>query len=217
MTSSVMLILLLLPPPGVWVDSGMGMNAANTAVAVVQLSEGLDSNLKYSSSRSGLSESRNASENTLDHPGPGSGVSPAPTQPVASAANPLRRAEAKSYSPDLGNYSSGSFIVAVSPATPEAPHQFLDRTNLIGFFIHTAVRSADAAQTCALLGKGAHEAWLPFKGCAGIATYSLSMIPAQIGTSYFLHRRGLHRLERWAPYLWAAPSVAGIGVSMRAW
>jgi len=110
-----------------------------------------------------------------------------------------------------------SLIVAVIPSEPPAPHRFFDRANVIGFSIHAAIRAADAAQTCVMLGRGAHESWLPIKGCAGIAAYSLSMVPAQIGTSYLLHRHGYYRLEHWLPYFWAAPSAVGIAVSMRAW
>ena len=55
------------------------------------------------------------------------------------------------------------------------------------------------------------------EGVSGIAAYSFSMIPAQIGNTYLLHRSGHHKLERWAPYLWSAPSAAGIAVSLKAW
>lgn len=96
-------------------------------------------------------------------------------------------------------------------------HRFFDRENLLGIVVHAAIRGADAAQTCTFMGHNAKEAWLPMKSCSGVAAYSLSMIPAQIATSYFLHRRGAHRLERLTPYLWAAPSAAGIARSARAW
>jgi hypothetical protein len=96
-------------------------------------------------------------------------------------------------------------------------HRFFDRENVVGIVVHAAIRSADAAQTCTFMGHNAKEAWLPMKSCSGVAAYSLSMIPAQIATSYFLHRRGAHRLERLTPYLWAAPSAAGIAISARAW
>ena len=32
-----------------------------------------------------------------------------------------------------------------------------------------------------------------------------------------MHRSGHHKLEKLMPYLWAVPSAAAIGVSMRAW
>ncbi len=133
----------------------------------------------------------------------------------ASATSPfwLAKAEAISHFPVQ---TSSLFIVAVTPVNV-APHRFFDRANLIGIAIHAAVRTADAVQTCASINAGAHEAWLPMKGCPAIAGYSLSMVPAQIGSSYLMHRRGHHKLEKLMPYLWAVPSVAAIGVSMRAW
>lgn len=140
---------------------------------------------------------------------------------VASAVSPFWFVNAEAHISDFTNATSGSFIIAATPAKVEThnveSHRFFDRANLIGTAIHAAVRTADAVQTCALLSRGGHEAWLPMKGCPAIAAYSLSMVPAQIGNSYLLHRSGHHKLEKWMPYLWAAPSAAGIGVSMRAW
>ena len=108
------------------------------------------------------------------------------------------------------------FIVAAQPPKP-VEHHFFDRTNAIGFAIHAAIRTADATQSCIMIGRGRQENWLPMKSCAGVATYSLSMIPAQIGASYLMHRWGHHRLERLMPYAWSIPSAAGIAVSTRSW
>jgi hypothetical protein len=140
---------------------------------------------------------------------------PAQENTSASAASPFWLAKAETIS-HFPVQTSGLFIVAVTPVDV-APHRFFDRANLIGTAIHAAIRTADAVQTCASINAGAHEAWLPMKGCPAIAGYSLSMVPAQIGSSYLMHRRGHHKLEKWMPYLWAVPSVAAIGVSMRAW
>lgn len=106
-----------------------------------------------------------------------------------------------------------------NPPTIEQPvHKFWDRANKIGFAVHGVARVADAVQSCILLTRpGTREAWLPTKSCSGIAIYSLSMIPAQIGTSYLMHRKGHHHLERWVPYFWATPTAAGIAVSIKAW
>jgi hypothetical protein len=141
---------------------------------------------------------------------------PANANIVARADSQFRlaNAEARIFAPSA--YTSNLFIVAVTPVNV-APHRFFDRANLIGIAIHAAVRTADAAQTCASINAGAHEAWLPMKGCPAIAGYSLSMVPAQIGSSYLMHRRGHHKLEKLMPYLWAVPSAVAIGVSARAW
>jgi hypothetical protein len=144
-------------------------------------------------------------------------MSPAKESIVASAASPFWLVGgAEPHIPSFSDYTSELFIIAVAPAKVET-HRFFDRANLIGTTIHAAVRVADATQTCILVGRGAREAWLPMKGCPAIAAYSLSMVPAQIGSSYLMHRSGRHKLEKLMPYLWAAPSAAGIGVSMRAW
>ncbi len=117
--------------------------------------------------------------------------------------------------------ASAAVVPAVVPSTQRftaKPHAFFDRKNTIGFAVHGAIRAADAAQTCALLNKpGRRESWLPMNSCGAIVGYSMSMIPAQIGSSYLLHRSGHHTLERWLPYVWAAPSAAGFAVSLRAW
>lgn len=118
----------------------------------------------------------------------------------------------------VSTYAPGNFMIAPVPVPEQTmTHRFFDRENLIGMAVHAAVRTADAVQTCTMLGRGAREAWLPMKGCAGITAYSLAMVPAQIGNAYLLHRTGHHKLERWMPYVWAAPSAAGIAYSMRTW
>jgi hypothetical protein len=121
----------------------------------------------------------------------------------------------RSHFPAVPDGGGANTLLRPLPGMPT--HRFFDRENLAGMVFHAAIRSVDAAQTCAFMGNNAKEAWLPMKSCSGVVAYSLSMIPAQIATSYFLHRRGAHRLERLTPYLWAAPSVAGIAVSARTW
>jgi len=116
--------------------------------------------------------------------------------------------------------SPATFVVPVVPNEPLKPaeHRFFDRQNLLGLAIHSAVRIADSAQSCILLARGGRrESWLPTQSCAAITGYSLSMVGAQVLSSYGLHRMGHHTLERYAPYLWAAPSAAGIAVSIKAW
>jgi hypothetical protein len=148
--------------------------------------------------------------------------------PAAADIHPALVASAENGGPAIGDGILFSSSISARPITaasmvmvvslPKPPvHPFFDHTNLVGIAVHTAIRTADAAQTCALIGGRIKEVWLPMKSCPAIAAYSLSMVPAQIATSYLLHRRGYHRLERWTPYLWAAPSAAGIAVSMRTW
>jgi hypothetical protein len=122
---------------------------------------------------------------------------------------------------DLHASAGASFSPALAPSfvaskgDRQGAHAFFDRANLTGFAIHMAVRAADAAQTCYHLGQGAYEKWLPTQSCAAIAAYSLSMPPAALASSYFLHRSGHHTLERWLPYVWASPSAVGIAMSFK--
>jgi hypothetical protein len=149
----------------------------------------------------------------------------------AGSANLVADVSAPSF--NEGSFKSAMYALPLAPS-PIAPaprpisptqrslklgeHRFWDRENVIGFAVHGAVRVADATQTCMLLGKpGRHESTLPMQSCGAIAAYSVASIPAQIGTSYLLHRRGHHTMERWLPYLWAAPSAVGFGVSLKAW
>jgi hypothetical protein len=116
--------------------------------------------------------------------------------------------------------AANMLAVAVPRETPAhaMTHRFFDKENMIGFAVHGAVRIADSTQSCILLSRGGRqETWLPTKTCATITSYSLTMVATQILTSYGLHRSGYHNLERWLPYAWAAPSAAGIAVSIKAW
>lgn len=210
-TSGVVVVLLMLAATAGAVDSAVDKASVSTlTTATTTRMERLGS----SEPPAPANRSVNVGDSTRsDSPA----LPPAQAQFIATAANIVRGVDAQNFGSGLPGYSSGLFIVAATPGKLEIPHQFFDRANLIGFSMHAAVRAADAAQTCAMLGKGAHEAWLPMKSCAGITAYSLSMVPAQIASSYMLHRSGHHMLEKWMPYLWAAPSAAGIAVSVRTW
>jgi hypothetical protein len=236
--TTIILTLLLLPPVGDFANRDTQEAATTITVAATQGVELRDSAAGNASSMSSSSQGTNSSapDRTSTAPTVQSAGLELPEQPSngktatgrALSANAslssakelpvdglFRSAGARSLASESS--SRGMFIVAATPAEPVVTHRLFDRTNRIGFAIHAAIRAADAAQTCVALRNGAREAWLPMKGCAGIAAYSLSMVPAQIGTSYLLHRRGYHKMERLMPYLWAAPSAAGIAVSMRAW
>lgn len=144
---------------------------------------------------------------------------------VIEAPADLRPAETRMNASLSSPAPSTNILAATMPhkTSTETPtqamtHRFFDRENLIGFAVHGAVRIADSTQSCMLLGKsGRQESWLPTKTCSSITAYSLSMVATQILGSYGLHRSGYHMLERWLPYAWAAPSAAGIAVSIKAW
>lgn len=215
--TTIILALLLLPATGGLLDNGAAETTGNPSAALARTETRDAAEEATAAPKAALFVSENDPQ---DADAPAAAVVkpaiPDAPQPVTTASL-FPHVDARSNVWDMTGYPSGLFIVAVTPAKPAEPHRFFDRENMIGFSIHAAVRAVDATQTCVAISHGAHETWLPIKGCAGIAAYSLSMVPAQIGTSYLLHRRGYHKLERLSPYMWAAPSVAGIGVSMRAW
>jgi hypothetical protein len=154
----------------------------------------------------------------LDTSPSSAGEAAAPTLAAATGSEGAPAGPGSLFSTSISAQPLTAAAINMVMPLPKPPvHRFFDRPNLIGLAVHTAIRSADAAQTCAFMGHGVKEEWLPMKSCPAIAAYSLSMVPAQLATSYLLHRKGYHRLERWTPYLWAAPSAAGIAFSMRAW
>lgn len=113
-----------------------------------------------------------------------------------------------------GNQPSGASALVASPPRPAKTavgpqHRFLDRTNLILFLGVAAVRTLDFTSTEHFRERGNNEVLLTnnivdnkplFAGieAAGVA--------ASIAVSYWLHRTGHHKLERWV-------SVIHIGVA----
>ena len=78
-------------------------------------------------------------------------------------------------------------------------HRFFDRNNLIGFSAMFGVSALDHRSTCRDLRAGGRERWLPTQSCATIGFVLYSGSSGAVGLSYWLHRRGHHRLERWLP------------------
>ena len=92
------------------------------------------------------------------------GMPPAQENTFADVASPLRLVSAEARIPVSSADKPNLFMIAPGSAIV-VPHRFFDRENLIGIIVHAVIRSADVAQTCILLGRGAREAWLPMKGC----------------------------------------------------
>ena len=80
-------------------------------------------------------------------------------------------------------------------------HNFWDRENAILFGLHAGLEAADFGLTHYALAHGAVERnplARPFTnlGTAGQAAFFAGGTAATLGISYWLHRRGHHRLER---------------------
>lgn len=100
-----------------------------------------------------------------------------------------------------------------SKTSPE-PHVFWDRTNLTLFSVVLLSRAADYASTRNMQARGREEVLLPddvVNNSAGFVALELSGTAASVGLSYWMHRAGHHKLERWISVLHIG--VTGFGVA----
>jgi hypothetical protein len=100
--------------------------------------------------------------------------------------------------------------VAIQQATLNpAPHAFWDRTNVALFSGIAFTRGMDYASTRNFQARGRQEILLPddvVNNSAGFASLEAAGTMTSVGISYFLHRTGHHKLERWM-------SIGHIGVT----
>jgi hypothetical protein len=91
-------------------------------------------------------------------------------------------------------------LAASRTAPPAAAHRFWDRTNLELFGGVAAVRALDFTSTRHFRARGVNEALLSnavVDNQPAFAAVEAAATAASIGLSYWLHRTGHHRLERW--------------------
>jgi hypothetical protein len=90
-----------------------------------------------------------------------------------------------------------------SPAIPTAPsaqHHFGDRTNILLFSGVAVFRGLDYASTRNMQARGREEILLPddvVNNTAGFASLEAAGTATSIGLSYWMHRMGHHKIERW--------------------
>jgi hypothetical protein len=104
-------------------------------------------------------------------------------------------------------------VFEVKPPSTEPHHRFWDRTNLLLFSGVGAMRALDYASTRNMQRRGREEILLPdevVNNSAGFAALEAAGTATSIGLSYWMHRTGHHRLERWVSIIHI--SVAGFGV-----
>jgi hypothetical protein len=97
----------------------------------------------------------------------------------------------------------------VEPPVEAPVHRFWDRTNLLLFSGVGAMRAMDYASTRNMQRRGREEVLLPddvVNNSAGFAALEAAGTAASVGISYWMHRTGHHRLERWV-------SIVHIGVT----
>src|SRR5580704_1471896 len=104
---------------------------------------------------------------------------------------------------------------APSPSQPvestreTQPHRFWDHTNLILFSGVALFRGLDYASTRNFQARGRQEILLPddvVNNSGGFAALEAAGTVASVGLSYWMHRVGHHKLERWI-------SITHIGVT----
>lgn len=88
-------------------------------------------------------------------------------------------------------------------------HRFFDRTNRIGFGALFVTRALDLHSTCRFLRRGYRETVFPSQDCRTIAVAAFSLSGAGVGVSYWFHRSGQHKLERW----WPRSAASGGGIA----
>ena len=97
-------------------------------------------------------------------------------------------------------------------ATP--PHPFWDRTNLMLFSGVAVFRGLDYASTRNMQARGREEVLLPddvVNNSAGFASLELAGTATSVGLSYWMHRTGHHKVERWVSIVHIG--VTGFGVA----
>jgi len=97
--------------------------------------------------------------------------------------------------------ASPSPIFGVQAPTPVlAPNAFWDRTNVLLFSGIALLRGLDYASTRNMQARGREEILLPddvVNNSAGFAGIEAAGTAASVGVSYWLHRSGHPKLERW--------------------
>src|SRR6266702_8416242 len=100
------------------------------------------------------------------------------------------------------------------PTAPVAQHRFWDRTNVLLFSGVTVFRGLDYASTRNFQARGRDEILLPddvVNNSAGFAGLEAAATATSVGLSYWMHRAGHHKLERWVSI--AHISVTGFGAA----
>jgi hypothetical protein len=111
---------------------------------------------------------------------------------------------------------AGQSQAAQIPAPPNHPvpqppptHAFWDRTNILLFTGVGVFRGLDYASTRNFQARGREEVLIPddvVNNSAGFAALEAAGTAASVGLSYWMHRVGHHKIERWI-------SIVHIGIT----
>ena len=95
------------------------------------------------------------------------------------------------------------------PLRSPLPHAFVDRTNILLFSGVGVFRGLDYASTRNFQARGREEVLIPddvVNNSPGFASLEAAGTAASVGLSYWMHRAGHHKIERWI-------SIVHIGVT----
>ena len=109
--------------------------------------------------------------------------------------------------------SSSSAPIPDTPST-NPPHAFWDRTNILLFSGVAVFRGLDYASTRNFLARGRDEILIPddiVNNSAAFASLEAAGTVTSVGLSYWMHRVGHHRIERWISIVHIG--VTGFGVA----
>lgn len=87
-----------------------------------------------------------------------------------------------------------------SPSAEQPPHRFWDRENVLLFSGVAVFRALDFASTKNFLARGRTEVLIPddiVYNNAGFASLEAAATATSVGISYWFHRTGHHKMERW--------------------
>jgi hypothetical protein len=103
---------------------------------------------------------------------------------------------------------------ATIPATPVVEHNFWDRNNILLFSGVAVFRGLDYASTRNMQARGREAILLPddvVDNSPGFAALEAAGTGASVALSYWIHRMGHHKLERWVSITHIA--VTGFGAA----
>lgn len=121
-------------------------------------------------------------------------------------------AEAQEPSPPKNPQASASAPLPSAPSQA-IPHAFWDGTNILLFSGVAVFRGLDYASTRNFQARGREEVLIPddvANNSAGFASLEAAGALTSVGLSYWMHRTGHHKVERWI-------SIGHIGVTASEW
>ena len=115
-----------------------------------------------------------------------------------------------------GQVSNDAPVPSAHPAAepPLPPHPFWDRTNILLFSGVGVFRGLDYASTRNFQARGREEVLIPddvVNNSAGFAALEVAGTATSVGLSYWMHRIGHHKIERWISIVHIG--VTGFGVA----